>query len=246
MRERGPLVGLDRYFRREDTLLATALNKISPHCGQDYIDSSRKRVAELAITIPPAILALPVIVALAAAAKIEDGGSFFYVDQRLGRDQRPFPVIKIRSMRKGSDNAMVNLLNAERFSAGGDPRNTRVGRFMRRHELEELPELFQVIRGYLSLVGIRAAPQYVFDYLEKIRARTFDRWKEAYFSGRPGLVSLNASMNPNHKDNRRRYHYDVFYAKRASLGLDLYILYRAARKVLGGFFPKKRASINSG
>lgn len=211
------------------------LKKLSPQ-GQEYRQGSLKRVTEVILATPPAIAALPVIGALALAKKGEDGGNAFYVQERVGKGGKPVPLVKIRSMRVHADaDGRANQTNASRFDPENDPRNTRLGRFMRRYELEELPQLWQVVVGQLSLVDIRSAPQYVFDYLRDARPHTFAEWESAYFSGTPGLFSLNAAVNPQRKDDRKRHHYDMLYARKASLGLNCYIIFRCIARVVEKF-----------
>lgn len=223
---------IDRYLRREDTFLALTLRVVSPDVGCEYRESPEKRVAELVIATPLAVATLPVMGILATAKKIEDGESAFYVQERLSR-YGSIPVVKIRSMKKDADNDIgTNLHNAATYGEECDPRNTRLGGFMRKYELEELPQLWQVVAGQLSLVDIRAAPQYVFDFIKKNRPETFEEWETAYReSNRPGIFSLNSAVSDKRKDDRKRHHYDLLYAKKASLGLDLYILYRTGLRM---------------
>lgn len=238
MKERSLPERVDRYLRREDTRLALTLKKLSPQ-GRAFRQSHLKCFTEVALATLPAIVALPFIGALALAKKAEDGGSAFYVQKRVGEGGKPVPLVKIRSMRVNADaDARANQTNASRFDPENDPRNTRLGRFMRRYELEELPQLWQVVVGQLSLVDIRSAPQYVFDYLRDARPHTFAEWESAYFSGRPGLFNLNAAVNSRRKDDRKRHHYDMLYARKASLGLSYYIIFRCITRVVEKFHPR--------
>lgn len=223
---------VDRYLRREDTLLAHTFRAISPDVGQDYRNSPEKRVTELVIATPFAVITLPVMGILASAKKLEDGESAFYVQKRLSQDGS-IPVVKIRCMKMDADNdTWANLHNAAIYGEECDPRNTRLGRFMRKYELEELPQLWQVVAGQLSLVDIRAAPQYVFDFIKENRPETFEEWEVAYrASDRPGIFSLNSAISKRRKNDIKRHHYDLLYAKKASLGLDLYILYRTGLRM---------------
>lgn len=223
---------VDQYLRREDTYLARALRAVCPFEGEEYRESGDKRFIEVLIATPMAVSTLPVAGALALAVKLEDGGSCFYVQKRVDGDDDEFPVVKIRCMREDADTDIwAALHNATIYGESEDPRNTNLGSFMRQYELEELPQLWQVVQGKLSLIDIRAAAKYVMDYVEENRPNTFHEWKEAYYVNRPGLFSLNSAVNPSRKNDLRRHHYDLLYAKKASLGLDLFILYRTGLKM---------------
>jgi lipopolysaccharide/colanic/teichoic acid biosynthesis glycosyltransferase len=231
MKEFGARV--DRYLRREDTCLARFLKTVSPGVGREYRLSPQKRIVELVIVTPIAVITLPVMGILAIAKRLEDGGSAFYVQERISGD-KTVPVVKIRCMVEGADkDEQVNIYNAAAYKKECDPRNTRLGRFMRRYELEELPQLWQVIAGQLSLVDFRAAPRYVFEFIEKVRPTTFGEWESAYREGRrPGIFSLTSAASDERKDIRKCNHYDLLYARKASLGLDLYILCRTAARMV--------------
>lgn len=223
---------VDRYLRREDTYVARFLRNISSKTGGEYRESRFKRVTDVLVATPTAIVSLPITTLLAAAKKLEDGGSSFYFQERIGRDGKPVEIIKIRCMRMDADSDIwASLHNASVFGEENDPRNTKFGGFMRKFELEELPQLWQVVSGKLSLVDIRSAPQYVIDYIRQERPDGVDEWKNAYFSGTPGLFSLNSAVNHHRKDDTKRHHYDMLYAKKASLGLDLFVFYRTGLRM---------------
>ena len=113
-----------------------------------------------------------------------------------------------------------------------DPRNTQLGKKMRAFELEELPQLLQVLKGDISLIDIRAISQGAINRIEANRPENFEVWRKAYDAGKPGLLNLNAAINPRRKDVLTRLHYDMLYAKKASLGLDLYIIFKTAGRLL--------------
>lgn len=230
---------VDRYLRRENSVLAKTLKAISPYEGREYRESRQKRAIELVLATPLAISTLPLLAALATAKKLEDGGSCFYVQDRLDRHGNKIGVVKIRCMRENADaDVRANLENAVQFGESKDPRNTRLGGFMRQFELEELPQLWQVVNGDLSLVDIRSAPQYVFDHLETECPGWVGEWSDAYFKGVPGVFSLNSAVNNERKDDTRRYHYDLLYSRKASLGLDMFVLYRTGLRMAEKFQEK--------
>lgn len=230
------------YFRRTDTVVAKTLNRIAPEKGKEWRQSWKKRVLEKALAAPVYAVTLPVNTALKAAVLFEDGKEPYFRDTRLDQDlESTIQITKIRTMHPNSD-------VPEKYGVAGctdgdgkflnvdyDPRITKVGRLIRPHDLEELPQLLDVARGRLSLVGIRAIAGIDYERLKLAQKESGDItvWEAGYQSDKPSLIHLQAVVDKNRKMSvGRRYHYDNFYAKHASLGFDLYILYRAVKKLL--------------
>jgi lipopolysaccharide/colanic/teichoic acid biosynthesis glycosyltransferase len=165
----------------------------------------------------------------------KDGGPVIYRHWRIGRDGRSFQCLKFRSMVPNADDVLRELLAqdaglkrewARHHKLRSDPRVTALGRFLRRTSLDELPQLWNVIRGEMSLVGPRpVVRQELLRYGRNIRA---------YLSARPGVTGLWQVHGRNDTDYRRRVVLDTYYVKRRSLLLDLYILLKTVRVVLGG------------
>jgi len=232
---RRPFVeGLDRYFRNSDTVFARLANLICPYTGERYLNSQYKKLLDLAVSIPAAIVATPVITTLGFAKKVEDGGSIFFVQERLSNAPgETIDLIKIRCMKPHSDAGSGNLQIAQGLKPSEDPRNTKLGSFMRKYQLEELPQLFQVVLGKLSVIGLRPNTKYGFDNLQSTWGQDrFEKWRDAYQSGRLGLSGVNQVFGSPLKEDDKRYHTDVFYTKHASLGLDLYLLWKTATRLL--------------
>lgn len=228
-----PSKRFDRYLRRSDTVLAKVLHKASPTKGQEYLQGQWKRAVDLAIGIPAAIVATPVITLLTAAKKVEDGGQMFFVQQRMGQNNTHIGLIKIRCMVPDSDLGIDNQEISRGIKASEDPRNTPLGSFMRRFQLEELPQLFQVITGKLSLLGIRPIPDYITDYLkDRWTEERLARWRQLYNVGRPGLSGLNQVFGTSLKQDEYRYHLDAFYVKHSNLGFDLYLVWKTLIKLI--------------
>lgn len=232
-----PLINkIDTYLRSSDTVLARVVDSICPYKGEEYLNSRYKRTLDLAISIPATVVTAPMVAALCLAKKIEDGGPAFFVQKRV--DKTPgesIEIIKIRSMRPNSDRGRQSLQIAQGIKASEDPRNTKFGSFMRKYNLDELPQLFQVLSGKLSMVGIRLSSEGVFDYLEDVwTTDRFEKWKNAYQTTRLGLTGVNQIFGSSLKENNKRYHPDVFYTRHASLGLDLYLLWKTVSKSLSG------------
>ena len=224
---RQSMVGrIDRYFRREDTLLANGLRKACSLQGTEYRNSKFKRNFELTITAPVALLSIPVTALLGLAAKVEDGGSMFFSQERVGKDGKTVEIVKIRTMHPGSDTRESFLEHAGLYESYEDPRNTRAGRVIRASSLDELPQLWQVLKGSVSLIDVRCITQYSIDLMQSKRPETFTRWYEAYTAGTPGLLNLYSATRTHVKDGTKKHHYDMLYAKKATLGMDLFIIFR--------------------
>lgn len=136
----------------------------------------RKRLLDLVLALPAALLLLPLTAALALAVKLDSPGPALFRQRRVGRGGRPFTIYKLRTMVARAPELGPGL------TAGGDPRITRLGRFLRRTKLDELPQLWNVLRGDMSLVGPRPeVPEYVARYPAELRAKVL--------SVRPGITA---------------------------------------------------------
>jgi lipopolysaccharide/colanic/teichoic acid biosynthesis glycosyltransferase len=181
------------------------------------------------------LLALaPLMALIALAVRLDSEGGAIFAQQRLGRDKRQFTMHKFRTMRLAADpqvhRAYVEQLIAgeERGYAGDDGRNlyklaaddrlTRVGRFLRRTSLDELPQLYDVLRGHMSLVG----PRPVIPYEAELYPEGYDR----RFAVKPGLTGLWQVSGRNERTYREMVDLDVSWAERHSIALYLSILAR--------------------
>lgn len=232
---------IDRYLRKKDTVLANSLHAVCSDEGQRYRESSKKRVREAIIISPVAVVTLLLLGVLALMAKLEDGGSSFYVHERIGKNRKPIPLVKIRRMKEEADKESWAIIHERNQIVGeaGDPRNTKLGRFMRQYELEELPQLWQVILGTIALVDIRAVTQDAADLMKKLMGESaYNKWENAYLEGRPGLFSLNSAINNHRKNDTQRSPLDLLYAEKASMGLDLFVLYRTGLRMAEKLYMK--------
>ena len=139
------------------------------------LDAALKRALDLALAGGALAVTWPALLALAAAIKLEDGGSALYVQERVGRFGRPFQLLKFRTMRQRPPQAA-----GLQITVGEDDRITRLGRLLRRTRLDELPQLLNVLRGEMSVVGPRPeVPRYVAFY---------DDEQREVLEARPGLT----------------------------------------------------------
>jgi Undecaprenyl-phosphate glucose phosphotransferase len=179
-----------------------------------------KRTLDLKIAAVSLLLLSPLFAAIAAAIRLSDGKPIFYRQMRMGLDGRPFEILKFRSMRPGAEDE-----SGPTWAAPEDPRRTRVGRFLRRWSLDELPQLVNVLKGEMSLVGPRPErPEFVREFKEKFpqymvrhRGRAgITGWAQVH--GWRGATSL-----------AKRIEYDLYYIENWSLALDLKILWLTLR-----------------
>ncbi len=184
-----------------------------------------KRIADTLVGSALLVLAAPVMIACALAIRLESPGPIFYRQERVGLHGRVFEIVKFRSMREGAESASGPV-----WAAHGDARITRVGRIARRFSIDELPQLFNVLKGDMSLVGPRPErPVFVREF-----EATIPRYNERHFV-RPGItgwsqVNLKRALTP--AQAAAKLSYDLFYLEQWSPFLDLYIFTKTACEFL--------------
>lgn len=181
-----------------------------------------KRTLDLLAGTIMLVLATPVILACAAVVKLTSPGPVFYRQQRVGRGLEPFTLWKLRTMRVDAEPESREIM-----ATPEDPRLTPVGALLRRYRLDELPQLFNVLGGSMSLVGPRPErPGFVERYLEQVPGYA------ERFSVAPGLTGLAQIDGEYHSTARNKLRYDLAYIANWSLWLDLAILVRTVKIVL--------------
>jgi lipopolysaccharide/colanic/teichoic acid biosynthesis glycosyltransferase len=180
-----------------------------------------KRVEDLALGVPALVVASPVLAAIGLAIVIEDGRPAFFVDDRVGLGARGFRMFKFRTMRRDAIGEGLG-----RLVRTGDPRITRVGAFLRRWSLDELPQLINVVRGDMSVVGPR--PTYR-DQVERYTPAHRGRLRV-----KPGITGLAQVTGRNDLNWQARIERDLRYVERLSPWLDLIILARTPLVVVRG------------
>jgi lipopolysaccharide/colanic/teichoic acid biosynthesis glycosyltransferase len=180
-----------------------------------------KRIVDLVIGGVGTILSAPLIAVLAVAIRLESPGHPIYRQTRVGKDGREFRIYKLRTMVTGAEALGAGLAIQE-----GDERITRVGAFLRRYSLDELPNLYNVLRGEMSIVGPRPTlPVQVEQYSERQRGR---------LAVKPGITGWAQVNGRAALPWPERIELDLFYVQNQSLALDLKIMARSARLVLTG------------
>jgi lipopolysaccharide/colanic/teichoic acid biosynthesis glycosyltransferase len=180
-----------------------------------------RRLVDVVVAAAALTVSAPILLAAMVAIRIESPGSPIYRQRRIGLRGRPFEVIKLRTMVSGAERMGAGLaVDAE------DPRITRVGAFLRRTAIDELPQLVNVLRGDMSLIGPRPTlPQQVEAYDERQRGR---------LAIKPGLTGWAQVNGRASLPWSQRIELDLWYIEHRSPALDARILARTVRVLLGG------------
>lgn len=182
-----------------------------------------KRIIDVALALVGCLLLWPLGVLVAIAIRIDTPGPTFFRQKRLGRDRVPFEIVKFRTM---TDRKVIDQHDEPILVSGADDRITRVGRFLRLSSLDELPQLINVLRGDMSLVGPRPILP---EQLEVVPESKFER-----FAVRPGITGLAQVRGRRSLDWMKQLEYDVEYSRRAGPIVDLIIMLRTLFVVFTG------------
>jgi lipopolysaccharide/colanic/teichoic acid biosynthesis glycosyltransferase len=180
-----------------------------------------RRAFDIVVAGSALLVASPVLLAAIVAIKVESRGGAFYRQRRVGKDGRPFDVLKLRTMVTGAEHMGAGLAISE-----GDTRITRVGRLLRRTSLDEMPNLVNVLRGDMAIVGPRpTVPVQVDRYTERQRGR---------LAVKPGITGWAQVNGRTELPWDERIELDLWYIEHRSWRLDLRILALTVRMVFGG------------
>jgi undecaprenyl-phosphate galactose phosphotransferase len=193
-----------------------------------------KRLFDLVVASLILVAIGPLFLVLCACVATS-GRPIFFAHTRIGRHGRPFRCLKFRTMAPDAERRLAEILERDPRAAAewqrtrklkNDPRVTRIGRFLRRTSLDELPQLINVIKGEMSLVGPRPVTA------EEVEA--YGEHRDCYLQSRPGITGLWQVSGRNQLDFRRRVHLDAFYVQNWSLFRDIVILLMTIRVVFSG------------
>lgn len=177
-----------------------------------------QRVLDIVLSVIGLLVAIPLMVIFGILIKIEDSGPITYKQERLGKGGKKFYIYKLRSMR----------IDAEKFGAKwaekDDPRITKVGKFIRKTRIDEIPQLFNILKGDMSIVGPRPV-------IEK-ETRLLELRKECNIDSiLPGITGLAQINGRDHVDDYEKVNYDFEYLRKRNLALDIKIIIRTVLKV---------------
>ena len=203
-------------------------------------DEAAKRTMDIVLSLALIMIAMPLLLFLGLLVRSTSAGPAFFRQGRLGRDKQPFTMLKLRTMRIDNDDRMhreyvASLLSADReataagnglFKLDGDPRVTRLGAWLRRTSLDELPQLVNVLRGEMSLVGPRPVLPW--------EAQLFGELYQRRFAVKPGMTGLWQVSGRSRLTMRNALELDVEYVARRNFFFDVAILARTLPAVFRG------------
>lgn len=192
-----------------------------------------KRILDFAASSVLLLLLSPLFATIAIAVKLTSRGPIYFGHRRFGRDNQPFQMLKFRTMVVDADRILASYLEAhpeERLEwqrhqkLRNDPRITKVGKWLRRHSLDELPQLLNVFAGQMSLVGPRP--------IMEVEILKYGRSYGLYTRVLPGITGLWQVSGRNNTTYEERIGLDEYYVCNRSIWLDLHIMIRTIRVVL--------------
>jgi lipopolysaccharide/colanic/teichoic acid biosynthesis glycosyltransferase len=203
---------------------------VAKFLGQGAVYQRIKRTIDLTMCLAAMPVILPILLLCCLAIRLDSPGPIFFFQLRTGRGGRRFKMYKLRTMVKNAEELKekymhLNLLTYPDFKIANDPRITRVGGFLRKTSLDELPQIFNVLRGDMTLVGPRPT---------SFKASTYSLWHTTRLELKPGLTGLWQVGGRNELDFDERVRLDIAYLRNQCLWLDLQIMFRTIGAVFSG------------
>ncbi len=223
---------LQSFFEREqgrirlDSLKASWLI-FGEGCRQGLVRETVKRLFDVMASSLLLAVTLPVIVLTALLIKLEDRGPVFYRQERVGQGGRVFDILKFRSMKSDAERD-----GKPKWAKSNDDRITRIGRFIRRTRIDELPQIINVLRGEMSFVGPR--PERPFFVRQLVQEIPFYAARHSVKPGITGWAQVRYPYGASLDDASQKLQYDLYYVKNHTLFLDLLILVETVEVVLWG------------
>jgi exopolysaccharide biosynthesis polyprenyl glycosylphosphotransferase len=186
-----------------------------------------KRAVDVVASLIGLILLLPLFLIIGIAIKFETPGPILFSQKRLGKGKKPFRIFKFRTMIDGAEKKTGPV-----WARKNDPRITKIGKILRQTHLDELPQLINVLKGNMSLVGPRPEREEFVEYLRKVIPNYDERFKIK--PGITGLAQIRYKYDETIRDVRRKLKYDLIYVKNMCLRLDFRILFTTLIVVLKG------------
>ena len=186
----------------------------------------QKRILSIILSVILLILTSPILLLAAIAIKLDSKGPVFYKQERVGRNGRVFRLVKFRSMQHDAEKETGPVWS----TPGGDKRVTRIGRFLRRTRIDELPQIYNILRGDMDMVGPRPErPVFVNKFSEEI---PYYPIRHVVRPGVTGWAQVNYGYANKLEHTIEKLQYDLFYIKNISLALDLMVIFETVKTVL--------------
>jgi sugar transferase (PEP-CTERM system associated) len=192
---------------------------------QSFVRTFMKRSFDIVCSVIILVLTLPLMLLAALAVKLEDRGPVFYSQERVGKDGKTFFVHKFRSMRTDAEKG-----GKPQWAQQNDPRITRIGNFMRKTRIDELPQILNVFKGEMSFVGPRPERPYFVEQL--IEVVPYYNVRHSVKPGITGWAQVRYGYGSSAEDALQKLQYDLYYVKNNSLFLDVLILIDTLKVVL--------------
>lgn len=181
-----------------------------------------KRIFDITLVIFLSPFACIIILIISLLIYFSDKGPIFYNAKRLGRNGIPFTMYKLRTMIVNAPD--IRLSDGSTYNSDDDPRVTKLGKFMRKTSIDELPQLLNVLKGDMSFIGPRPDP---LDWYEKYTPE-----ERVFLSVRPGITGYNQAYFRNCADGKTKIVNDIYYVKNISFILDMKILFKTIKTVI--------------
>jgi sugar transferase (PEP-CTERM system associated) len=193
--------------------------------GRTYPGELAKRCGDVVLSLAGLVLLWPMMLAAAVAVRLDSQGPVLFRQERVGRDGKTFTVLKFRSMRTDAESHSGPV-----WAQANDPRITRIGRWLRKTRVDELPQLFNILAGDMSLVGPRPErPVFVADLERQI---PYYNLRHIVKPGLTGWAQINYPYGNTVEDALQKLQYDLFYIKNRSLLFDLSVLFTTIKTVV--------------
>lgn len=189
-----------------------------------------KRLFDFFASLIASIITLPFFIIIAIAIKLDSKGPVFFIHHRVGKNGKALPILKFRTMVVGAENMIKDFTPEQKkewetnFKLEHDPRITRIGHFLRKTSIDELPQLYNILLGQLSIVGPRPVTK---EEIEK-----YGKNKNKILSVTPGLTGWWACNGRSNIDYKERMELELYYVEHASLLLDLKIILKTVKITL--------------
>lgn len=181
-----------------------------------------KRLVDIIVGLCALPIVITFVLILAPIIYFEDKGSIFYLAKRIGQGGKTFNMYKFRSMKMNAPD--IRMVNGDTYNGDDDPRVTKVGRFMRRTSIDEIPQFLNVLNGTMSFIGPRPDTP---DFLH-----VYETEYPAILIIKPGLTGYNQAYFRNSIDGAEKMRNDNYYAKHLSFWLDIKIVFKTIKTVL--------------
>ena len=226
------------YSNKVDIMVKTTNSGIRTDIEEKKINSKKfyyffKRCTDIMGSLCGLIILFPLFLIVSLLIKIEDPkGKVYYKHFRIGKNMRKIPVYKFRSMYQNSQEIMNNFTEeqkkeyAENFKLKNDPRITKIGKIIRKTSIDELPQLVNVLKGEMTIVGPRP--------IVEAELNKYGEYQNVYLSVKPGLTGMWQAYGRSDTSYEERVKLDVYYVENQKLSLDVKIIFATIISVLSG------------